>query len=163
VKPPTDALSKLVGAAGVADDRGLSLQHIGCTNEASASRMAERGTVAALLPDASHFLRETQLPRIDAQRRHHVAMAVNTDLNPGASPLMSLRMAMNLACTLFRLTSEEALRGATVNSAKALGLVDPGRLVEGMRADVAVWGVTVPAELSCWMRKISLSAQYVQP
>lgn len=151
VKLHADQLSNLGGAALVADYGGLSADHIEFTDEAAVARMAERGTVAVLLPGAFLCLRETQLPPIDALRRHRVPMAVSTDLNPGTSPLMSLRLAMNLACTLFRLTPEEALRGATVNAAKALGLADRGRLVEGMRADIAVWGVTEPAELSYWM------------
>jgi imidazolonepropionase len=151
VKLHADQLSNLGGAALVADYGGLSADHIEFTDGAAVARMAERGTVAVLLPGAFLCLRETQLPPIDALRRHRVPMAVSTDLNPGTSPLMSLRMAMNLACTLFRLTPEEALRGATVNAAKALGLADRGRLVEGMRADIAVWGGTEPAELSYWM------------
>ncbi|MFN7782630.1 MAG: imidazolonepropionase [Lysobacterales bacterium] len=151
VKLHADQLSNLGGAALVADYNGLSADHIEFTDEAAVARMAERGTVAVLLPGAFLCLRETQLPPIDALRRHRVPMAVSTDLNPGTSPLMSLRLAMNLACTLFRLTPEEALRGATVNAAKALGLADRGRLVEGMRADIAVWGVTEAAELSYWM------------
>jgi imidazolonepropionase len=151
VKLHADQLSNLGGAALVADFGGLSADHIEFTDEAAVARMAERGTVAVLLPGAFLCLRETQLPPIDALRRHRVPMAVSTDLNPGTSPLMSLRLAMNLACTLFRLTPEEALRGATVNAATALGLADRGRLVEGMRADIAVWGVTEAAELSYWM------------
>ena len=151
VKLHADQLSNLGGAALVADYGGLSADHIEFTDEAAVARMAERGTVAVLLPGAFLCLRETQLPPIDALRRHRVPMAVSTDLNPGTSPLMSLRLAMNLACTLFRLTPEEALRGATVNAAKALGLADRGRLVEGMRADIAVWGVTEAAELSYWL------------
>jgi imidazolonepropionase len=151
VKLHADQLSNLGGAALVADYGGLSADHIEFTDEAAVARMAECGTVAVLLPGAFLCLRETQLPPIDALRRHRVPMAVSTDLNPGTSPLMSLRLAMNLACTLFRLTPEEALRGTTVNAAKALGLADRGRLVEGMRADIAVWGVTEPAELSYWL------------
>lgn len=160
VKLHADQLSNLGGAALVADYGGLSADHIEFTDEAAVARMAERGTVAVLLPGAFLCLRETQLPPIDALRRHRVPMAVSTDLNPGTSPLMSLRLAMNLACTLFRLTPEEALRGATVNAARALGLTDRGRLVEGMRADVAVWGVTEAAELSYWMGSDLLQATH---
>ncbi len=160
VKLHADQLSNLGGAALVADYGGLSADHIEFTDEAAVARMAERGTVAVLLPGAFLCLRETQLPPIDALRRHRVPMAVSTDLNPGTSPLMSLRLAMNLACTLFRLTPEEALRGATVNAAKALGLADRGRLVEGMRADIAVWGVTEAAELSYWMGAELLQATH---
>jgi imidazolonepropionase len=160
VKLHADQLSNLGGAALVADYGGLSADHIEFTDEAAVARMAKRGTVAVLLPGAFLCLRETQLPPIDALRRHRVPMAVSTDLNPGTSPLISLRLAMNLACTLFRLTPEEALRGATVNAAKALGLADRGRLVEGMRADIAVWGVTEPAELSYWMAGDQLQATH---
>ncbi len=160
VKLHADQLSNLGGAALVADYGGLSADHIEFTDEAAVARMAERGTVAVLLPGAFLCLRETQLPPIEALRRHRVPMAVSTDLNPGTSPLMSLRLAMNLACTLFRLTPEEALRGATVNAAKALGLADRGRLVEGMRADIAVWGVTEAAELSYWMGAELLQAAH---
>lgn len=161
VKLHADQLSNLGGAALVADYGGLSADHIEFTDEAAVARMAERGTVAVLLPGAFLCLRETQLPPIEALRRHRVPMAVSTDLNPGTSPLMSLRLAMNLACTLFRLTPEEALRGATVNAAKALGLADRGRLVEGMRADIAVWGVTEAAELSYWMAGNQLQATHL--
>ncbi len=160
VKLHADQLSNLGGAALVADYGGLSADHIEFTDEAAVARMAERGTVAVLLPGAFLCLRETQLPPIDALRRHRVPMAVSTDLNPGTSPLMSLRLAMNLACTLFRLTPEEALRGATVNAAKALGLADRGRLVEGMRADISVWGVTEAAELSYWLGAEILQATH---
>jgi len=161
VKLHADQLSNLGGAALVADYGGLSADHIEFTDEAAVARMAECGTVAVLLPGAFLCLRETQLPPIDALRRHRVPMAVSTDLNPGTSPLMSLRLAMNLACTLFRLTPEEALRGTTVNAAKALGLADRGRLVEGMRADIAVWGVTEPAELSYWLDGLQAERLYL--
>jgi imidazolonepropionase len=161
VKLHADQLSNLGGGALVADYGGLSADHIEFTDEAAVARMAERGTVAVLLPGAFLCLRETQLPPIDALRRHRVPMAVSTDLNPGTSPLMSLRLAMNLACTLFRLTPEEALRGATVNAARALGLADRGRLVEGMRADIAVWGVTEAAELSYWMDGLQAERLYL--
>lgn len=161
VKLHADQLSNLGGAALVAEYDGLSADHIEFTDETAIARMAEHGTIAVLLPGAFLCLRETQLPPIDTLRRHRVPMAVSTDLNPGTSPLMSLRLAMNLACTLFRLTPEEALRGTTVNAAKALGLADRGRLVEGMRADIAVWGVSEPAELSYWMGHGQLQAAHV--
>src|SRR3546814_6570290 len=109
--------------------------------------MAAAGTVAVLLPGAFHVLRETKLPPLDLLRAHGVPMAVATDCNPGTSPLMSLRQAMQLACTHFRLTPEEALRGATVHAARALGLQDRGVLGVGMRADFAHWRVAHPAEL----------------
>ena len=124
VKLHADQLSNLGGAALVADYGGLSADHFEFTDEAAITRMAERGTVAVLLPGAQLCLRETQLPPMDALRRHRVSMAVSSNLNPGTSPLMSLRLAVNLACMLFRMTPKEALRGATVNAAKALGVAD---------------------------------------
>src|SRR5690606_7891257 len=111
----------------------------------------ESGAVAVLLPGAFHVLRETRLPPLDALREHGVAMAVATDCNPGTSPLLSLRQAMQLACTHFRLTPEDALRGATVHAARALGLDDRGVLRVGMRADFVHWRVTRPAGLCYWL------------
>ena len=119
--------------------------------EAGVAAMAQAGTVAVLLPGAFHCLRETVLPPIEAFRGHGVPMAVATDCNPGTSPLQSLRLAMSLACTHFRLTPEEALRGATVNAARALGLTDRGRLRVGMRADFVHWNIGQPAELAYWL------------
>ena len=107
--------------------------------------------MAVLLPGAFHVLRETKLPPLDAFRAHGVAMAVATDCNPGTSPLQSLRLAMSLACTHFRLTPEEALRGTTVNGARALGLSDRGRLQAGLRADFVLWNAGQPAELAYWL------------
>jgi imidazolonepropionase len=104
-----------------------------------------------LLPGAFHVLRDTKLPPLDAFRAHGVPMAVATDCNPGTSPLLSLRQAMQLACTHFRLTPEEALRGATVNGARALGLRDRGVLRVGMRADFVRWRIRHPAELCYWL------------
>ena len=104
-----------------------------------------------LLPGAFYALRETQLPPIEIAAQHGVPMAVATDLNPGTSPLLSLRLAMNMACTLFRLTPAEALRGTTVNAARALGLEDRGRLAAGLRADMTLWDVRQPAELAYWI------------
>lgn len=152
VKLHADQLSDLDGAAIAAEFGALSADHIEYTSEAAVARMAAAGTVAVLLPAAFYCLRETRLPPVDALRRHGVAMAVATDLNPGTSPLLSLRTAMNLACTLFRLTPEEALRGTTVNAARALGLDGrKGRVVAGHDADLAVWEVGTPAELSYWI------------
>ena len=104
-----------------------------------------------LLPGAFYALRDTALPPIAALREHGVGMAVATDLNPGTSPLLSLRLAMNMACTLFRLTPEEALRGATINAALALGLHDRGRLATGLRADFAIWDAASAADLCYWI------------
>jgi len=104
-----------------------------------------------LLPGAFHVLRETKLPPLDEFRARGVAMAVATDCNPGTSPLLSLRQAMQLACTHFRLTPEQALRAATLNAARALGLQDRGVLRVGLRADFVQWRVRQPAELGYWL------------
>ena len=110
--------------------------------------MAGADTVAVLLPGAFYTLRETQHPPVDLLRKHGVAMAISTDCNPGTSPLTSLLLTINMACTLFRLTPEEALSGVTRNAAKALGLADRGMLQKGYRADLAIWNATHPAELA---------------
>ena len=151
VKLHADQLSDLGGAALAASFNGLSADHIEHTSEDGVRAMAAHGTVAVLLPGAFHVLRETRLPPLDALRAHGVPMAVATDCNPGTSPLLSLRQAMQLACTHFRLTPEEALRGTTINAAKALGLADRGVLRAGMRADFALWNATRPAELCYWL------------
>ncbi|MBY4598764.1 imidazolonepropionase [bacterium BD-1] len=151
VKLHADQLSNLGGAALAAEFGGLSADHIEWTDEAAVRAMAAAGTVAVLLPGAFHVLRETRLPPLAELRAHAVPMAVATDLNPGTSPLQSLRLAMSLACTHFRLTPEEALRGATVHAAHALGLHDRGRLLPGQRADVVQWEVAHPAELAYWL------------
>ena len=151
VKLHADQLSDLGGAGLVAEYRGLSADHIEHTDEAGVRAMAAAGTVAVLLPGAFHVLRDTTLPPIGALRAHGVPMAVATDCNPGTSPLLSLRQAMQLACTHFRLTPAEALRGATVNGARALGLEDRGVLRAGMRADFVHWNIAQPAELCYWL------------
>ena len=110
--------------------------------------MAAAGTVAVLLPGAFYFLRETKLPPISALREHGVPIAIASDHNPGSSPGLSLLLMLNMACTLFRLTPEEALRGVTVNAARALGLLDRGTLAAGQRADFAVWDIEHPNELA---------------
>jgi len=112
--------------------------------------MAEAGTVAVLLPGAFYTLREKQLPPIEAFRRHGVPIAIATDCNPGSSPTPSLLLMLNMACTLFRLTPEEALAGVTRHAAKALGFTDRGTLEAGMRADFALWDIGRPAELAYW-------------
>jgi imidazolonepropionase len=111
--------------------------------------MAAAGTVAVLLPGAAYFLRETRMPPVEALRRHGVPIALATDSNPGSSPLTSLLLALNMACTLFRLTPEEALAGVTRNGARALGLADSiGTLEPGKRADFVLWDIESPAELA---------------
>ncbi len=151
LKLHADQLSDGEGAALVAEFGGLSADHVEHTSEAGVAAMAAAGTVAVLLPGAFHVLRETRLPPLDLFRTHGVPMAVATDCNPGTSPLRSLRLAMSLACTHFRLTPEEALRGATVNGARALGLHDRGRLAVGLRADFVHWSINEPAELAYWL------------
>lgn len=151
VKLHADQLSDLGGAALAAEFDALSADHLEYTSDAGVRAMAASKTVAVMLPAAFYALRETQLPPIASFREHGVTMAVASDVNPGTSPILSLRMAMNMACTLFRMTPEEALRGATVNAARALGLADRGMLEPGKRADFVVWDVDHPAELSYWI------------
>lgn len=151
VKLHADQLSDLGGAALAAQFGALSADHVEYTREPAVRAMAAAGTVAVLLPGAYHVLRETQPPPVALLREHAVPMAVATDLNPGTSPLQSLRLAMSLACTHFRLTPEEALRGATVHAARALGLHDRGRLLPGLRADFVQWTISHPSELAYWL------------
>jgi imidazolonepropionase len=151
VKLHAEQLSDLDGAALVAEFNGLSADHLEYLSDAGIQAMARAGTVAVLLPGAFYALRETKLPPVDALRSHGVPIAIATDCNPGTSPLLSLRLAANMACTLFRLTPEEALRGITVNAARALGLTDRGTLAVGQRADLVVWNVEHPAELCYWI------------
>lgn len=160
VKLHADQLSDLGGAALAAEFGGLSADHIEYTSESGVRAMAAAGTVAVLLPGAFHVLRETRLPPLDLLRAHGVPMAVATDCNPGTSPLLSLRHAMQLACTHFRLTPGEALRGATVHAARALGLHDRGVLRVGLRADLAVWRIREPAALCYWLGGQWLDAAY---
>lgn len=151
VKLHADQLSDLNGAALAAEFSALSADHIEYTNAQGVAAMREAGTVAVLLPGAFHVLRETRLPPVAQLREAGVPMAVATDCNPGTSPLLSLRQAMQLACTHFRLTPEEALRGASEHAARALGLDDRGVLRAGQRADFALWQLQHPAELCYWL------------
>ena len=151
VKLHADQLSDLGGAALAAEFGARSAEHLEHTSDDGVRAMAARGTVAVLLPGAYYALRETKLPPIEAFRAHGVPIAIATDCNPGTSPLLSLRLAMSMACTLFRLTPEEALRGATVNAARALGLADRGVLETGKRADFVVWDIERPADLCYWI------------
>jgi imidazolonepropionase len=149
VKLHADQLSDLGGAALAASRGALSADHLEWTSEAGVAAMAERGTVAVLLPGAFYFLRETRLPPLDALRRHGVPIALATDCNPGSSPLTSPLLAMNMACTLFRMTPAEALAGFTAHAARALGLHhEIGAIEVGRRADLALWAVRRPAELA---------------
>ncbi|RUL78316.1 imidazolonepropionase [Dyella choica] len=151
VKLHAEQLSDLDGAALVAEFGGLSADHLEYLSSAGIQAMSRAGTVAVLLPGAFYALRETKLPPVTALRAHGVPIAIATDCNPGTSPLLSLRLAANMACTLFRMTPEEALRGITVNAARALGLADRGTLALGKRADLVVWNVKQPAELCYWI------------
>jgi imidazolonepropionase len=148
VKLHAEQLSHLGGVKLAAKYRAMSADHIEYATEDDAKALADAGTVAVLLPGAFYTVRETQLPPVDALREHGVPIALATDCNPGSSPLTSLLLAMNMACTLFRMTPEEALSGITRNAAKALGLEDAGQIAAGMRADLAIWDVAHPAELA---------------
>lgn len=148
VKLHAEQLSHMGGTALAARYGALSVDHVEYATAADAGALARAGSVAVLLPGAFYTLRETQIPPVQAFREAGVPMAVATDLNPGSSPLGSLLLAMNMACTLFRLTPEEALVGATRHAARALGLRDRGEIRTGLRADLAVWDVETPAELS---------------
>lgn len=148
VKLHAEQLSNLDGAKLAASYGALSADHIEYLDEDGVVAMAKVGTVAVLLPGAFYTLRETQAPPITLLRKHGVAMALATDINPGSSPLNSLLLTLNMGCTLFRMTPEEVLRGVTQNAARALGLADSGTIAVGMRADLAVWDIKNPAELA---------------
>jgi imidazolonepropionase len=149
VKAHVEQLSNSHGAEMAARYRALSVDHIEWLDEAGVKAISASGTVATLLPSAFYFLRDTKVPPISLLRNYDVPMAVATDLNPGSSPLASIRLAMNMACTLFRLTPEESLAGVTRNAAKALGLgSELGQLKVGMLADMILWDIDTPAELS---------------
>ena len=148
VKLHAEQLSNLGGAKLVSRFGGLSADHLEYLDEEGAAAMAKSGTIAVILPGAFYTLGEKVMPPIDLLRQHKVPMAVATDCNPGSSPLSSILLAMNMACTLFHLTPLEALAGVTCNAARALGLKDTGVLAPGKRADMAVWDVGDPAELA---------------
>ncbi|MEM5494962.1 imidazolonepropionase [Hoeflea sp. AS16] len=148
LKLHAEQLSNLGGAKLAAGYGAMSADHLEHANDEDAAAMAKAGTVAVILPGAFYTLRETAAPPIDAFRKHGVVMAVATDCNPGSSPMSSLLLSMNMACTLFRMTPEEALAGVTRNAARALGLNDAGQIKSGLRADLAVWDVEHPAELA---------------
>jgi len=162
VKLHADQLSDTSSAELAASFGALSADHLEYTSEQGVRAMAESGTVAVLLPGAFLTLRETQQPPLDALRHHGVAMALATDCNPGTSPLCSLRSAMSLASSLFRMTPEECLAGVTRQAATALGLAaDRGTLEVGKRADIALWDIEHPSELSYWMGLNPLLELYV--
>ncbi len=148
VKLHAEQLSNLGGAKLAARYGALSADHLEYLDQDGVQALAGAGCVAVILPGAFYTLREQQMPPIDDLRRAGVPMALASDCNPGSSPLASLLLTMNMGCTLFRMTPEEALRGVTCHAAKALGLSDTGTLAQGMRADLAIWDVTHPAELA---------------
>jgi len=147
VKLHAEQLSNLGGAALAAGHGALSADHLEYLADEGARAMAASGTVAVMLPGAFYTLREPQAPPVALLRGYGIPMAVATDCNPGSSPMTSLPLAMNMACTLFGLTPHEALSGATEHAARALGLTDRGRLAPGLRADLAVWDTDEPADL----------------
>ena len=149
VKLHTDQLSNIGGTPLAAQFKALSADHLEYASEKDVKQMAAAGTVAVLLPGAFYFLRETQLPPLEALRRYNVPMALATDCNPGSSPVTSLLLIMNMACTLFHMTPAEALAGVTRAAAAALGLNDTGLIRAGCRADLSVWNAGHPAELAC--------------
>jgi imidazolonepropionase len=148
VKLHAEQLSDQGGAALVAEYGGLSADHLEHLSAQGAAAMARAGTVAVLLPGAYYFLRETVMPPLALLRELGVPLAVATDCNPGTSPMTSLLLAMNMACTLWRMTPLEALQGVTVNAARALGRPDIGTLAPGRRADFALWDIARPADLA---------------
>ncbi|MCH8536521.1 MAG: imidazolonepropionase [Alkalimonas sp.] len=148
VKAHAEQLSNLGGSALVAEFAGLSADHIEFLDEAGVQAMAKAGTVAVLLPGAYYFLKETQLPPVELLRQYQVPMAVATDLNPGTSPLCNLPLMLNMACTFFALTPEEALLGVTRHAARALGVADSGTLAVGQQADFGCYAMAQPAELA---------------
>lgn len=152
VKLHAEQLSSLHGSSLAARYQALSADHLEFMTEEDAIAMAASGTVAVLLPGAFYFLRETQLPPMDALRRHGVKIALASDLNPGTSPGLSLRLMLNMGCTCFRMTPEEALAGVTVHAATALGLGDShGSLEVGKVADFVAWQIERPADLAYWL------------
>ena len=148
VKLHAEQLSDSGGAQLASRYGALSCDHLEWLSEEGAAAMAQAGSVAVLLPGAFYFLRETRLPPIELLRARGVPMAISTDCNPGSSPCTSLLLMLNMACTLFRLTPEEALAGVTRHAAQALGLSDRGVIAEGKRADFVLWDVAHPAQLA---------------
>jgi len=152
VKLHAEQLSSLHGSSLAARYKALSADHLEYMDEDDAIAMAAADTVAVLLPGAFYFLRETQLPPMDALRKHKVKIAIASDLNPGTSPALSLRLMLNMACTCFRMTPEEALAGATLHAAQALGMAQThGSLEVGKVADFVAWDIERPADLAYWL------------
>ena len=148
IKLHAEQLSDQKGAALAAKYGALSADHLEYLTEESILKMKEAGTIAVLLPGAYYTLGDIMCPPVELLRKHRVPMAVASDCNPGSSPVLSLKLMINMACTLFKLTPEEALAGVTRNAAKALGLKDRGMIKEGMLADLVRWDIDHPAELA---------------
>lgn len=152
MKIHAEQLSSLAGSSLAARYQALSADHLEYITEDDVKAMAASGTVAVLLPGAFYFLRETKLPLMDLLKQHQVRIALSTDLNPGTSPVLSLRLMLNMGSTLFRLTPEETLAGVTIHAAHALGLQDShGSLVQGKVADFIAWDIEHPSELTYWL------------
>jgi imidazolonepropionase len=161
VKLHADQLSNGGGAKLAADFGALSADHLEYASADGIAAMASSGTTAVLLPGAYLTLNETQLPPVDAMRGGGVSIALATDCNPGTSPLTSVREAMALGCRLFRLTPEECLAGVTREAAGALGLSDRGTIEIGKRADLAIWDISHPRDLSYWLGSQPLSGLFI--
>lgn len=162
VKAHVEQLSDLKGAKLAAKYKALSVDHIEYLNPADVGAIKKANTVAVLLPGAFYYLQETQKPPIEALRLHNVPIAVASDLNPGSSPIASLLTVMNMACILFGLTPEEALKGTTINAAKALGLNKKGVIEVGMDADLCLWDIESPAQLVYTLNQNKPSAKWVK-
>jgi imidazolonepropionase len=149
IKLHAEQLSNIGGSELAARLGALSVDHIEHLDEAGVQALSQSGTCAVLLPGAYYFLRETKLPPIELLRKYKVPIVIASDFNPGSSPICSTKLMLNMACTLFRLTPEEALKGLTINAAKALGIEESvGSLVVGKQADFCLWDISSPAELA---------------
>ncbi|UAA38326.1 imidazolonepropionase [Paraneptunicella aestuarii] len=148
IKGHTEQLSAMGGSELAANMGALSVDHLEYLQESDIKAMSQQGTIATLLPGAFYYLRETQLPPIQLLRQYNVPMAIATDFNPGSSPIASLPLMLNMACTLFGMTVEEALQGVTINAAKALGMENQvGTLEVGKQADIVCWDISHPRDL----------------
>lgn len=149
IKLHAEQLTNMGGSALAAKLGAKSVDHIEFLDEAGVKAISESGTCATLLPGAFYFLRETQLPPIELLRQYKVPMVIASDFNPGSSPICSTLLMLNMACTLFRLTPEEALQGVTINAAKSLGIDNHlGSIAVGKQADFCLWDITTPAQLA---------------